>query len=585
VARDAIEFRHPLDAAAAYAELTNTERRSLHRRLAEVVPDPQERAAHRALGSSAPDAQVAAALDAARDQLLRLGRFDRAVEAARLAVRVSPLDDDGLVARQIVLAELFHRAGDADAASQVLRPAVAESVRPDDRARALVALARVDADPQHLVTALALSSADPLLSATIRLDLANLTADTTERLRLVDAACSALGDTDFKLRRIARGRLASARLAAGHGTDDDHAATEVEDAHSDARSLLESPEMERAWRLCHLDEPQAAAECLTALERHALARIDEPALVAIYRLRSQLAFTTGDWDVAARIARRSVRVAERGNLHRGAAHARLWLAWILAHRGEDRPTGDATEPGALALAALRATHSGDTATAAEAARQVLELGAANGWRDPSMFWFQPQAIDTLVAAAQYDDAELALQRFETDALRVQRRSALAIAARCRAALLASLGELDRALEAADDALARLTELDRPFERGRALLIRGTVQRRLKRKALARTDLEAALAQFERCGARPFIDSARDEVRRLGSRSNSVGALTPTEQRVADLVAAGLSNQQVADALFITRRTVEANLARIYQKLNVRNRVELTTRLAELLDRS
>jgi DNA-binding CsgD family transcriptional regulator len=75
------------------------------------------------------------------------------------------------------------------------------------------------------------------------------------------------------------------------------------------------------------------------------------------------------------------------------------------------------------------------------------------------------------------------------------------------------------------------------------------------------------------GARLWAGRARAELGRIGGRARSDG-LTPTEQRVADLVAEGRSNKEVADALFVSVRTVEANLTRVYAKLGIRSRTEL-----------
>jgi DNA-binding CsgD family transcriptional regulator len=116
----------------------------------------------------------------------------------------------------------------------------------------------------------------------------------------------------------------------------------------------------------------------------------------------------------------------------------------------------------------------------------------------------------------------------------------------------------------------------PLERARTLLALGAVQRRAKRKAAARSALDESLAIAGRIGARLWVERARAELQRVGGRSRSQG-LTPTESRVAALVAEGRTNREVADALFVTVRTVEANLTRVYAKLGVRNRSELASR--------
>ena len=114
----------------------------------------------------------------------------------------------------------------------------------------------------------------------------------------------------------------------------------------------------------------------------------------------------------------------------------------------------------------------------------------------------------------------------------------------------------------------------PFELGRTLLVTGQTQRRAKRKALAKQHLEQALGIFESLPAAVWAARARAELSRIGLRPPAPLELTATEERVAALVASGHTNRQVAAALFLSPRTVEANLARVYRKLGVSSRAEL-----------
>jgi DNA-binding CsgD family transcriptional regulator len=114
----------------------------------------------------------------------------------------------------------------------------------------------------------------------------------------------------------------------------------------------------------------------------------------------------------------------------------------------------------------------------------------------------------------------------------------------------------------------------PFELGRTLLVAGQIQRRAKRKRLARQHLEEALGIFESLPAVMWAARARAELSRIGLRPPAPLELTATEERVAALAASGHTNRQVAAALFLSPRTVEANLARVYRKLGVSSRAEL-----------
>jgi DNA-binding CsgD family transcriptional regulator len=148
-------------------------------------------------------------------------------------------------------------------------------------------------------------------------------------------------------------------------------------------------------------------------------------------------------------------------------------------------------------------------------------------------------------------------------------------------LLAAEGQTDHAFEAFESSLRTLHGIQAPFERARTLLAQGTVQRRAKQRRAARESLHAAIAGFEELGATPWAEKAHGELHRIGGRPASADKLTPTEQRVAALVAEGRSNREVAEALFVTPRTVEWNLTKVYAKLGVRSRAQLVRQMAQL----
>jgi DNA-binding NarL/FixJ family response regulator len=119
----------------------------------------------------------------------------------------------------------------------------------------------------------------------------------------------------------------------------------------------------------------------------------------------------------------------------------------------------------------------------------------------------------------------------------------------------------------------------PFEHARTLFAKGVVERRAKQRSKARKSLSDALDEFERVGARLWADRARDALARVsGRRPGPTGALTATEQRVAELAVQGLSNKDIADALFMSVHTVETHLSHTYQKLGVRSRSQLAPKL-------
>jgi DNA-binding CsgD family transcriptional regulator len=139
--------------------------------------------------------------------------------------------------------------------------------------------------------------------------------------------------------------------------------------------------------------------------------------------------------------------------------------------------------------------------------------------------------------------------------------------------------VEAAAGAYEQALSWHERAEIPLDHGRTLLALGAAQRRAKRRRDARVTLEKALALFERIGAALWAERARSELRRISGRAPGTGALTPAEERVAALVAEGKTNREVAAALFLSDRTVEGHLSRIFGKLGVRHRTELARALA------
>jgi DNA-binding NarL/FixJ family response regulator len=148
-----------------------------------------------------------------------------------------------------------------------------------------------------------------------------------------------------------------------------------------------------------------------------------------------------------------------------------------------------------------------------------------------------------------------------------------MSARCRALVAAAGGDLTAGAAAASEAMAQHETLAMPFERGRTLLVQGRILRRQKQKRQARSALEEALQVFEGLGAVPWARTADSEIRRLATR-RAPDELTPTERKIAELAATGLTNPQIAARVHVSRKTVEANLARAFRKLGISSRVEL-----------
>ena len=201
---------------------------------------------------------------------------------------------------------------------------------------------------------------------------------------------------------------------------------------------------------------------------------------------------------------------------------------------------------------------------------------AVGWIDFLDDRSEPDHVEALVALGRLDEARGVLEHLEWRGRTLPRSWIDAGLPRARALVLAAEGKLEEALAIVDAAPAILAL---PFEAARLLLVRGQIERRANRKLAARASLTEALGAFEALGSPPWAQRARDEIARLGLRHRAPNELTESERRIAELAAAGMTNRQVADASFVSPKTVEANLARVYQKLGIRSRAELGARLS------
>jgi DNA-binding CsgD family transcriptional regulator len=138
-------------------------------------------------------------------------------------------------------------------------------------------------------------------------------------------------------------------------------------------------------------------------------------------------------------------------------------------------------------------------------------------------------------------------------------------------------------DAFDEALSWHSRTTTPFELARTELCLGERLRRARKRADARAPLRAALETFESLGATPWADRARAELAATGETARRRDAyaaeeLTPQELQVALVVANGATNKEAAATLFLSPKTIESHLSRIYRKLDVRSRTELVRRL-------
>jgi len=597
---DQVRFTHPLLSWAIYSGESPERRQEAHRRLAEVAPSSEERARHLAMSSDRPDPDVAAALSDAALAAAGRGAPAAAAELATLAAARTPLDQAQARWQRLLDAGAYlFRAGDTARARRDLEVLAEEMPAGTDRARALLVLATIllhDAgDPVAvpiLEKALAEASDDELLRARIHVSIARTCGDDLNYCARHAAAGLALAQQagDPGLTSEALGQKMYADFMVGQDLDLELGYRAL-DLEPDGRPAQVEERASMALGLClvRADRFDEARGMLTATLQAARDEGDDSSLPVVLAYLADLECWTGNWQLAQRYAAESWEAAEQVEHRAWRSVAYYARALVDACLGR----GDAARAEAglgLALAAsandawaLMILHgvlgfvelsAGDLAAADAHLSQAADLSNRIGLAEPAAWRFHANHIEAAIGAGELDRAVTLLERLEASGRETGRAWTLATAARCRALLRAARGDTEGAVRALDEAIRLHKGLAMPFELGRTLLIMGQTQRRAKRKLVARQSLEQALAIFENLPAPLWAERARSELSRIGLRPPAPLALTATEERVAVMAAEGLTNRQVAQALFLSPRTVEANLARAYRKLGVSSRAEL-----------
>lgn len=600
-----IRFLHPLFPESIRADLAPHEVRTLHRRLAEIVVDNEERARHLGLGAERSDETIASTLEKAARTASRRGAPAAAADLVEDALRLTPTGSTNLYRRTFAAAEYHRISGDTARASRLLEVLVSREPPGRRRALALERLARILDDPRTSVPLLeqALAEADGDLALMVMVEQALAgqawlgwtdLPQAVQRLRRARDLAEELGD-----RAVLAQVLASlADIESFLGRRFDRAAIDRAVALSqedDRIELTQHPRWMRARILGRAGDLVQAESLLSDLCREAADSGDEHALAMFLNEVGWGAWRRGDWVTALEHAERALELAREAELTAIRAFALSFRAWLYAHLG-DVEQAHAASAETLAFAStigarlpeMNARHAlGVLALslddAAEARRQLDSL-AERAWsagiREPWMLRTIPDEVASLVATGEAAKAADLLVRFEREAVRLDRVWALAAAARCRGLLAGAEGEFEPAERAFADALVRHDVLEQPFELARTLLAHGVVQRRARKRREARHLLERAGAIFEELGAQLWAQRTRAELARIGGRASSGGDLTVTERRLVELVTQGLSNKEIAAALFVTPKTVGTKLSRIYAKVGVHSRTELVRRLAE-----
>ncbi|MGH2720733.1 MAG: LuxR C-terminal-related transcriptional regulator, partial [Actinomycetota bacterium] len=604
-----IRFTHPLFAAGVYSSAAPSERRLVHRRLAALVDGFEEQARHLALGAEAAGEVLAGTLAEAAEHARRRGAPEAAAELAERARALTPPErTSDRHRRSIQAAEYRFHAGELHRAREDLEAVLAENLAERERADALRLLGEIryqqDSFPEGIALleeSLRRAVADPALRSTIELRLA------FGALAMADydaASRHARGALDLAEHAEEPASLAEALasvaildLLAGHGLDE----AKVRRALLLEDPLHQAPFMMRPSRVAgylafYAGDLSLSDRLLSQLRGRILDAGEESDLPFVDSYLTWSACWRGDLSAAAAYGEEGLEAAVRMGSDSLRCMALAFAALPPAYAGDADLVGRRTTE-CLALAsrtgrglsqlwagwarALLALSRDDPRGADAALGPLSAPFERDGVPEPIRAFFLPDEIEALVGLGRLDRAERLLAVFEEAARRGARRWALMLADRSRAVLLAASGDLDGAAAAAGRALEACNGLELRIEAARSLLVAGQVERRRRRKRAAADHLERAIEQFDRSGALLWAQRARAELGRVGLRRSSSAALTDSELRVAELTASGLTNRQVAAQMFISPKTVEANLARVYRKLGIRSRAELGARLASV----
>jgi DNA-binding CsgD family transcriptional regulator len=598
VERHRVRFTHPLLASGAYDRLGPQARRALHRRLA-TVTEGEERARHLALGVIGPETAVASELQNAARHAAARGAIAAAAELAEQSVRLTPaMEADVTSERRLEAAGYEVRAGDTERARANLEPLLRELSPGPTRVRVMLRLARL----QEAVPSSALEMCreaihdagpdDALLVAEahqLSAEMSMLSGDVSgaiEHARVAARRAEDAGDSPVLIECL--GTLCHYETYTGGITPGLlERAVELE-RRLPRPSNNYSPREILGLRLMYADRLDEARELLETSYDTAVELGDELDRASLLIHLTQLECRAGRLSDAFRCAREAEVSIEQAGAPRAAG--RFASALALAHLGradEARAAGEegaalASKGGSRVFLALNRwalgfleLSIGDALAADRRLRGLSEELDSMGYANPGVRPVYADVIEARIGAGELD-VDPFIDELELRGEAQDNPWAEGAAGRCRGLLLAARMDMAAAAAELERALVVQKRSPQPLERGRTLLALGSVHRRAKRRADARRTLTLALELFDNLGAPLWAERAASELGRVPGRGRASGELSETERRVAELVAEGLSNKEVAARLFVTVRTVEANLSKVYAKLGLRSRTELAS---------
>jgi len=593
-----LTFSHPLLREAADGTLTGPARRRLHRVIGAALDDPDEAAWHLACGAGEPDEALAQRVEQAARNAASRGAPARAAALARMAAGLTP-DPDSLAAwqRRTIWLERLNAAGEFDKVRR-LGEKWALEVPASLRGRLTAVRAAAGNDDMEVTCRLYTEAFEDLAGR----DPARAAQAGTQTGLVLGIL---LGQLD-KARPYAAAAVAQAHLAGNPvilrealATDGFLAALAGEPAAGDQlRAAVRLPGLtgtpfvyntpEAVLALWHLwrGEPDPARELLHAIIGAAERYGSEEAANGARLHLVEVEWRAGNWDAAAAHAAANARwyresgygqeavpaylvslvEAGRGNVER----ARALAAKGVQHAEAQRDSAFAAQcRWVLGLTELSVD---DPAAALRWLVPIADMLQTGGIGEPGCYPFTPDLIEAWAATGQLHRAAGRLAWLQEAARRLDHPWARITAGRAEAVLRLAERRPAAAVCAAGAVVPEARARRLPFELGRCLLALGTAQRKARQRKNAATTLEEAAATFRGLSAPRWQALAEAQRARLApGRDNT---LTPAERRIAELAAAGHSNPEIAATLYISIKTVEANLTRIYRKLGARSRVDV-----------
>jgi DNA-binding CsgD family transcriptional regulator len=606
VDRDQVELRHPLLRQVLIDATPLAVRVPTCRALAELAA-PEQRPWYLSLAAVGPDEQVAAALTAAAQEARARGARISAAQLARRSAELSAGPADR-ADRLLAGATDSLLAGQAAQAERWCQEAL--TLRSDARFAATVTGLRCRALMWMGETRLA---ADELMRAAEVVQ----REDRAMAARLLNEAVMPIamsGDVDRCFEAATRSEaLIPGELASFHDRVMMAAAFLLHGNMAEARHRLELAELLRpdvdpvaeqhalaitAEVYWWLEDFEAAKLQITSIIELLRRRGAPAALAFALTIRGDVGFRTGQWSAAYADNAEALQWAEEMQQLSMIGYSLVAMARIEAARGQRalceehvdlslRRTGRSGtdsllvyQAAALGLSAM--THA-EPDIAVEHLENAWQLATSHGLGHPGVAPFLADLVEAHIRCGHARRAEQLLEWLEDRGDAMGLVYAAAAAHRCRGLLAHSVEEALSEFTAARTAHARCTM---PFELARTQLCQGEVLRRARRLMDARKVLREAHRIFESLSARPWADRVARELIASGARSHgrvegafaSLDALTPQELQIARAVADGKNNGEISAALFVSRKTVEAHLTRVYRKLGIHSRVELTRAL-------